>query len=350
VNDLRPPTGFDEALRPPVDIRRARLTPSVLPAATPARAEPKRARWERVARRVPEVMVKITGRIGNGGHLKRHLDYISRNGRLVLEGPDRERLEGRAAVHALAGDWALEAMMAAPRRVDCPLSRSIILSMPAGVEAHRVEDAARAFAKAIFGGRFDYVFTLHDEGRHPHVHLSVCALGRDGERLNPRKADLQVWRETFARELRARGLEAEATPRRSRGVVRKAERTPVRKMRERYVAADGRLPRVLETAYRDALAGDRAQGGWRDATRERQQFVRRAYVALALALSRSGEKDRALGAALEAFVRSMPAVETREDRLRRAMRKGRPSGATRSLNVATGRRNPDDPVRRRGRR
>lgn len=38
----------------------------------------------------------------------------------------------------------------------------------------------------------------------------------DGVRLNPRKADLQRWRERFAHELRERGVEAEATRRASR--------------------------------------------------------------------------------------------------------------------------------------
>ncbi len=37
-----------------------------------------------------------------------------------------------------------------------------------------------------------------------------------------KKGDPQIWREGFAKELRARGVEAEATPRATRGVVKKA--------------------------------------------------------------------------------------------------------------------------------
>ena len=36
-----------------------------------------------------------------------------------------------------------------------------------------------------------------------------------------KKGDPQIWREGFAKELRARGVEAEATPRATRGVVKK---------------------------------------------------------------------------------------------------------------------------------
>lgn len=63
-------------------------------------------------------MVKVTGLTRDGGHLKAHLDYISRNGALTLEGPDGERLEGRAEVHAFARDWAEESAMEPGRRRD----------------------------------------------------------------------------------------------------------------------------------------------------------------------------------------------------------------------------------------
>lgn len=112
-------------------------------------------------------------------------------------------------------------------------------------------------------------------------------LGQDGERLNPRKADLQAWREGFARALRDRAIEAEATPRRARGVTRKAERIPVRKMRERFAAGQGPLPAVLAVAYRAALTTDGGEAPWLEAIRTRELAIRRVLVAEALRLSRS---------------------------------------------------------------
>jgi hypothetical protein len=52
------------------------------------------------------------------------------------------------------------------------------------------------------------------------VHLSVRAESKHGKRLNPRKADLHRWRETFAEKLRGWGIDAEATRQASRGVDR----------------------------------------------------------------------------------------------------------------------------------
>ena len=214
MSDLRRVIGFEEALRALVDVRRARITPAVLSPSGRRGGEAAKATLARLARRAPEVMVKVTGRTRDGGHLGRHLDYIGRNGAVRLEGPDGEVLADRSAFRALAEAWAEEQAVQPGRRRDTPLSHSIVLSMPRGTPPDRLEDAARAFAQAVFADRFDYVFAVHDEGKHPHVHLTVRSLGREGQRLNPRKADLQAWREAFAGQLRARGVEAEAAPRR----------------------------------------------------------------------------------------------------------------------------------------
>jgi len=318
MTDFRSTRGFEEVLRPPVDIRRARITTAVL---RPSHGGGENAvvRFARVARRTPEVMVKITGRTRDGAHLKAHLDYISRNGALALEGPDGERLQGRGPVQDLARDWAEEFVLEPGRRRDASITLSIVLSMPAGTDPVRLHDAARAFATETFGERFPYVFALHDEGRHPHVHLTVRRLGQDGERLNPRKADLQAWRERFAHALRDRSIEAEATPRRTRGVTRKAERTPIRKMRERFVAGRGDLPKTLAAAYREALQDGGGQGPWAEAIRTRELAVRRVLVAEALRLAKSERpEDRALSLLVERFVRDRSAPQTRDQALREA--------------------------------
>ena len=44
-----------------------------------------------------------------------------------------------------------------------------------------------------------YVMVLHDHQANPHVHLSLRAESRHGQRLNPREADLQRCRQTLRR-------------------------------------------------------------------------------------------------------------------------------------------------------
>lgn len=81
--------------------------------------------------------------------------------------------------------------------------------------------AARAFAAKEFRAERDYALVQHTDEKHPHIHIVVQMQVMHGLRLNPRKADLQRRREGFAEQLRERGIEATATPRRARGITLK---------------------------------------------------------------------------------------------------------------------------------
>jgi hypothetical protein len=93
---------------------------------------------------------------------------------------------------------------------------NIMLSMPQGTDPLTVLRAAREFAKDEFADH-RYVMVLHDHQANPHVHLSVKIESDRGKRLNPHKADLHRWRETFAERLRGWGIDAEATRQPTRG-------------------------------------------------------------------------------------------------------------------------------------
>jgi type IV secretory pathway VirD2 relaxase len=288
---------------------------------TPRRLTPAmRAKIERIVRRAPEVMVKITGRTKGVAHLKSHLSYITRNGELDAETEQGAVMTGRAGLKDLQQRWEDDAVLDDKRRRDAPLSINIILSMPAGTDAVAVKEAARAFAIEIFENNHDYVFVQHLDDKHPHVHLTVRSLGHDGKRLNPRKADLQAWRERFAGELRLRGIAAEATPRRTRGRVRKAERGPVVALRKRKIIPEvDRLAR--EEVLREARRGKaRAQRPWDDRIRSRQEAIRQRYLDYASELQRAGTaRDQALALQIRQFVNDMPTVETRRHVLKKEL-------------------------------
>jgi type IV secretory pathway VirD2 relaxase len=211
--------------------------------------------------------------------------------------------------------WEDDAGLDDKRRRDGSLSINIILSMPAGTDAVAVKDSARAFAIETFGDNYDYVFVQHLDDKHPHVHLTVRSLGHDGRRLNPRKADLQAWRERFAGELRLRGIAAEATPRRTRGRVRKADRGAVLAMRKRKIAPEvDRLAR--EEVLREVRGGKPTERPWDARIRSRQDAIRQRYLDFAAELQRSGTaRDDALARQIRQFVNDMPTVETRRDAL-----------------------------------
>jgi type IV secretory pathway VirD2 relaxase len=263
----------------------------------------------RVIRRRPEVMVKVTGSARGFRRLKEHLAYITRNGKLVAERENGELIAGSRNVRSLAEDWWSDDHKGrGGRRRD---TVNLILSMPAGTSPGAVADAARAVARSAFGGRFDYLMAVHEDTDHPHVHLTVKTYGLQGQYLDPRKGDLQAWREVFAAALRKLGVQAEATPRRSRGVARKGQRQAIRHMDARRGSRVTRWK--LEQAIKTAQSGASIDEGqpWIAAGRERQRKMKRAWATLAAAFEGAGHVAAAVE--IRRFIADMPPARTERE-------------------------------------
>lgn len=129
--------------------------------------------------------------------------------------------QGRAAIHELAEDWRFGGSLISgmSQRREALI---IMLSMPRGTDAQLLLRAAREFTQAGLPDH-KYVMVLHNHQANPHVHLSVLAESKQRRRLNPRKADLQRWCETFAEKLHGCGIDAEASRQASRGLARNYE-------------------------------------------------------------------------------------------------------------------------------
>jgi hypothetical protein len=171
-----------------------------------------------VVRRAPQVMVKVTGGGRGMKAIAAHFRYISKNGRLDIEDERGETMRGKDTLAVLADDWRFGGTLIDD--IAEPGQRreafNIMLSMPRGTDPLTVQRAAREFAQVELADH-KYVMVLHDHQANPHVHISVRAESKHGKRLNPRKADLHRWRETFAEKLREHGVEAEATRQATRG-------------------------------------------------------------------------------------------------------------------------------------
>ena len=128
-----------------------------------------------------------------------------------------------------------------------------MLSMPSGTDPLTLQRAAREFAQAELADH-RWVMVLHDHQANPHVHLSVRAESRHGQRLNPRKADLQRWRETFAEKLRGWGVDAEATRQATRGQVRNYE--PLWRLK---AGEEGRLRLASRAGSKSSAASERSR-------------------------------------------------------------------------------------------
>jgi hypothetical protein len=209
------------------------------------------ARMGSSGRGAKEVLVKISGGGRDADGVQAHFEYIDRHGQLDIETDHGDVLHGKTAATELINEWALDygAVPGAPhsrskvgpdgKRREPRQAFNIVLSMPAGTPPQKVLQAVKKFAREEFAHQHRYAMALHAEekekhGMHPHVHLVVKAEHEyDGSRLNPRKADLQRWRERFAEYLTELGVAATATRREDRGFVKTHKKTPIYRAAQR---------------------------------------------------------------------------------------------------------------------
>jgi hypothetical protein len=298
-------------------IVRGNHTPRLTALSFNQRAAAVRARLEAtVLRRAPQVMVKVTGGGRGMCAIAAHFRYIAKAGRLPFEDDRGVVREGKEALRALTEQWRYggsEIGETSTRRE----AFNVILSMPRGTDPLIVQRAAREFAKKEFA-EHRYVMVLHDHQANPHVHLSVRAESKDGKRLNPRKADLQRWREIFAEKLRDWGIDAEATRQATRGEVRNYEplwRTGARK-KDRLI-----LPsREIKSGVATANSRTNALVAW---------------IKIAQALDASNQsEDRQLAREVVRYIRQTPVGVERVKRVEKERQRELPGIARPSPAVA----------------
>ncbi len=244
-----------------------------------------------------QVVVKITGGGKGMRAMSAHARYISRQGQEVAGGTGRtlevtdergERHTGSAAIRQLMEDWRTSGSYI-PEDSHRKEAFHIIFSMPRETRPQALQEAVSETAAQLFEG-YRYAMVMHLDQGAPHVHVMVRAERLDGKRLNPRKADLDRWRATFARELQVRGIDAVAT----RQVVRLRNRAQPQ-LWEIKARVEGRLQRErpgFMSSSGALKARDEALRAWREVTK-------------ALAQSPS-EADRRLAIEAASFLASQP--------------------------------------------
>lgn len=271
----------------------------------------------RITSRTPEVMVRISGKAKGGKHVEEHLRYITRNGDLTAEDESGRLVTGRRMVKETAAAWMEGSGL--NRRSNSRDTVNVILSMPPGTDRDKLLDAAREFGREIFGAEHSYLLVRHDDTDHPHCHLTVRSLGFSGRRLNPKRDDLQAWRVAFAAACRQHGIAAEATPRRTRGVVRKPKKQGVlhADKAKRSTVQKAKVSEVLKLVARPGSSLQEPD----KAAVERQAQTRADWNRVANELSQTTTgAGQELARQIRSFLAHMPAPETERMQLQKQLR------------------------------
>jgi hypothetical protein len=277
----------------------------------------------RTVQRAPEVVVKVLSRASNDlGAAGKHIDYISRNGKLGLDTDDGEQRRGKIGM-SLLDDWDLDiddarrqSALAATRGKQPPkLVHKLMFSMPPGTPPDKVLAGVRNFAREEFWGQHRYALVLHTDEAHPHVHLVLKAISEQGVRLNIRKETLRRWRSEFARNLRLLGVSANATERAVRGEIRVNKIDGVYRADQRGTSTHIRN-RVERTAA-ELARGKLGPEPGKQVLLQTRKVVERGWRTVIEMLSSEGHRKLAVD--VRQFVEAMPTAQTEKEQIALAL-------------------------------
>jgi hypothetical protein len=298
----------------------------------------------RTVRSSPEVVINVQGsrRKKDDDHTSienvlRYMIYISRNGRLLTTDEKDANVGGANAIRDTHDTWNLDLQrMRSGKSEPLHPAFNFIFSMPARTDPDKLLDAVQAFAREHFAGH-QYMMALHTpetepdrkkdkSPEHPHVHLILRAENENGKRIYIRKGDLRAWREAFAAELRARGIDANATSRAERGKSLKTTCGAEWHIDKRYQEATARGETVEPSWAKIARFREAAQElheglteptRWELAIAARRRDVMRELAQNAARLREEGDNE--LADQVDRFMQDMPPVDTERRRMQRAL-------------------------------
>jgi type IV secretory pathway VirD2 relaxase len=272
------------------------------------------AHASRTARRVPEVMIKVSGGARTVRGVASHLDYIGREGKGDIETDEGTLIHEQDFERTLLKDWDLELderrrhtqRGIAAGRKPTKLVHNLVFSMPTGTPPGKLYKAVQKFATEKFALQHRYAMALHTDQGHPHVHVVVKAMSEEGKRLNIYKATLREWRQDFARCLREFGVEANATDRAVRGAHRQTRKDGIHRAAMRGAS-------IFMRDRVESVARELRDGGLRPETgkarlRQTREEVERGWLAFADAAVYHGMRD--VAEQIRRFVATMSPVRT----------------------------------------
>jgi len=267
----------------------------------------------RAAERLPQALVKVTSYASGLSWVAATANYIARDGELPMETGEGDVLTSKEEVLENLNEWRHDF----GERTNSRDSMHLILSTPKGSDRIATHRAIRTFAAEMFSANHSYMFAIHNDTEHPHGHVLVKMRGHDGQKLDPRKRDLALWRERFAEKCQAQGIAVDASPRLARGVGNKGKRLPVFKMAERNAelsVKSGFIESVKSAVEALAESGGITLTAWEKRAKKITAAFKAQYLAEVKLIEReaedtSGEAKELLEAQatkLSAFAESLP--------------------------------------------
>lgn len=168
--------------------------------------------------RSKEVLVKITSNSKNFQSLTKHIDYISRNGKLEILTSDIESYIGKEEnleVKNIFKNCGRNIPNKKEMAKEIRQTYNMVFSMKeySSTPPDKLKIAVFNTLKELYPDNF-FAMTLHTDTDNPHCHICLKIAKHNGDRIDIRKANLSKMRQLFAKKLNDFGIEARATSRR----------------------------------------------------------------------------------------------------------------------------------------
>lgn len=160
-------------------------------------------------KKLPQVVVKISGSSKGADKAAAHLAYTGRKGQVELEDEKGNKYLGDEQ-KGLIKSWQAAGFHDKEETGTKREAFHFVFSMPAGTDPKGLKDAVRNLVQEEFAGH-KYFMAQHLDTDKPHCHVLVCATDDRGARLNPRKQDLHNYRVAFVNKLAEQDIEATAS-------------------------------------------------------------------------------------------------------------------------------------------
>lgn len=162
-------------------------------------------------KKLPQVMVKISGSSKGCDKAQAHVNYIGRKGEVEVEDEEGIKYKGDEQKELLKG-WEAMGLPSKDKESGRKEAYHIVFSMPKGTSPEGMKEAVKNLVQEEFDGH-KYFIAQHLDTDNPHCHVLLTASDDRGARLNPRKKDLHNYRVRFVEKLAEQGIEATAARR-----------------------------------------------------------------------------------------------------------------------------------------
>lgn len=166
--------------------------------------------------RSKEVLVKITSNSKNFQSLSKHIDYISRNGKLEILTSDMETYLGKEEIFEVKKTFRYYGKTIPDETLSKEIRQTynIVFSMKeySNTPPEKLKIAVFDTLKSLYPDNF-FALALHTDTDNPHCHICLKISKNDGKKIDIRKSDLARLRQNFAKNLNELGVEAKATSR-----------------------------------------------------------------------------------------------------------------------------------------